>query len=937
LSGLGLEFKEPYPIYRGLRVPVWEGGRPVSVRRVTDEDRKAFVDALRKLRSLLEKVSKLASELKASEAERLNLLTDAIAVFFKAPLTQEITPIAPTPLKAHALSLLAPKLRKALWSEDLYEFARRLASLGSEELGFAKELFERETADLVLRLWIALPADTRPGYNTSSLIAHLLMTSAIAWALGREKGEVEGGEEARTRLAALLHDLGKVVDPEKHYEASEGLAKDLLKGLLDEETLREVVTAIRKHHLEAGPAFLKEADRLASAADRLEKLVRDEKTIGGKLAKIRGLIGDVKDEWAFWRAVHERRDELIKAGLARADPLKELTEEFLANVGKVAKELELKEPPEPVSELSLVLVDVTSIQDFVLKSQEVRVVAAASHLIELAVHSHFIEYLRSSGLRLPPEAIVYAGGGNILMLLPRRMAVTVEELAKRYGEKSGLKLAVASAPFCESYVAASTSLTNKLFAKKHEVELSDSLDPLASSGQDLCRMCYDDWAQVTLETPEGPRSVCKTCEGLYTVGGDIHFGSKWRATVEVAGDSFSAEDAFRAGWREASRWIVEVIAGHDIEELRERVGRYRDYAVMKFDGNAIGSFMSEAISFTDAIERSFRIDVALKRAYFKALEALYEGVRGVAGREEARKEVARVVLGTIYMGGDDGFILAPSWASVLLAHFIAEEFSRQLGLERGLRVAVAAGPAKMSVWALLDCASEMMRVAGKALRREGSAREVLGAIAFDVFEAGSPSGASAVERMKRISKRIKRLLDEARGEAELHDANIDGLQPYFIRRQDLEGSTVPELWRSLMPLALKVAPPDEWSDDKALSSYVRAFGTAYLASRAKEAEEGKEERDWLSSVRNAILRSWSSVCGSEYWREKLLIYLYRQRARRLEREEEGLEAVERGDVIGEAYESLADFVAASLSREGMRPVPLADALTLIKFVKGGAW
>jgi putative nucleotidyltransferase with HDIG domain len=921
LSDLRLEFREPYPIYRGLRVPVWEGGRPVAVRRVADEDRKAFAEAMQRLRSLLKKVSNLASGLGLSEAERLSLLADAIAAFFKAPLIQEVISVAPTPLKAHALSLLAPKLRKELWSEDLYEYAKRLASFTGEELRFAEELFGQEAANLVYRLWIAFPADTRPGYNTSGLIAHLLMTSAIAWALRRKEGKVGGDEEARIRLAALLHDLGKAVDPERHYEASEKLARDLLKGLVDEKALESIATTIREHHRKAEPSqVLSEADQLASASDRLEKIVKDERTIGGKLAKIRDLIGKVEDEWAFWRAVHEEREKLVKAGLVKDDPIKGLTEEFLAKVSVVVKDLKWEELAKPVPDISLVLVDVTSIQGFIFRSQEVRIVAAASHLIELLVHAHFLDYLRNKGLHIPPEAVIYAGGGNILLLLPKGMTIVVEKLAREYGEKNGFKLVVASAPFCDSYVAASKILANKMFVKKHEVELLDSPDLPGLSGQDFCRTCYGDWAQSTIETPEGPRSVCGICKKLYNVGSDIHFKSKWEATINVAGTSFKALDAFNVEWERISQWIIEVIAGHDPEELQEGVGRVRDYAIVKFDGNAIGSFMLEAISFTDAIERSFRVDMAMKKAYFKALEALYKGIEEVVGHDKARREVARVVLGTIYMGGDDGFVLTPSWIAVPFAHFIAEEFSRQLGLERGLKVAVAAGPAKMNIWALLDCASKMMEEAGSVLRREDpTTKEVLGAIAFDIFEAGSPSGASAVERMRRFSRR-------ARGELKPRDENIDRQQPYFIKRQDLEGSTIPELWSSLVPLVLGVAPPNKWSDDEAFGAYVEAFKRAYLASRT----EKTEIRGTLSDVRNAILRSWGVVSGSKYWREKLLVYLCRQMIR-------GEGESSRRAAMEKAYKSLAEFVKKSLSMEGMGLVPIADALTLIKLVKGGAW
>ncbi|MCC6051421.1 MAG: hypothetical protein LM580_11980, partial [Thermofilum sp.] len=88
-------------------------------------------------------------------------------------------------------------------------------------------------------------------------------------------------------------------------------------------------------------------------------------------------------------------------------------------------------------------------------------------------------------------------------------------------------------------------------------------------------------------------------------------------------------------------------------------------------------------------------------------------------------------------------------------------------------------------------------------------------------------------------------------------------------------------------------------------------------------------REELRNLRNAILRSWSAVSPSVYWREKLAIYLLRQRARR----EEGAAREE----MLEALQKLAELVLRSLERERVGPVPLADALTLIKFLKGGAW
>jgi len=90
----------------------------------------------------------------------------------------------------------------------------------------------------------------------------------------------------------------------------------------------------------------------------------------------------------------------------------------------------------------------------------------------------------------------------------------------------------------------------------------------------------------------------------------------------------------------------------------------------------------------------------------------------------------------------------------------------------------------------------------------------------------------------------------------------------------------------------------------------------------------------VRSLRNAILCSWSAVSPSMYWREKMLIYVLRQRTRR----EEGEESVPstREELLG-SFQKLERFIVHSLGRDMEGPVPIADALVLIKFLKGGAW
>ncbi len=561
MSASESEFREPYPIYRALRVPLWEQGKLIRVRRVTDEDRREFEEVINsKLRPILERLLNLAERAKEgvgeklSDDERLELIADAIVIFLRAPLIQEISPAALTPLKAHTIMLLPSPFVKRYWKDDVFEFAEKLAEERAEDQGHtifdvAKELFEPETADKLFRIWIAFPADTRPGHNTSSLIAHSLMTSAIAWALnhGADRRSL-----AKLRLVALLHDLGKPFDPQRHYKPSKQLADQLLKGLVSEKTLEELLDAIENHHRQP---FINEADRLSSAADRVNKLVK--LALGEKLSKIKEILRLDKTErdWEFWIAIHERRDELVQAGLFREDPIRELTEEFLDKVDELVGSAEYrKEPPKSDSRINLVFIDIASIQEYVLRGHEIRVVAAASHLIELAVHAHFYWYLRRK-LQLPPEAVIYSGGGNMLLLVPSDVVKIVEDVAKEYGEILGLKLVAAPIDFVDDYVMAIERIAKTLHVSKHKITENELRDQdhydcgqkNGGTSDKLCEICYNAWATETLLTPAGERQVCELCKKLYLLGREQHFAVKWRSKIRVDEQEFSPEDLIAAG------------------------------------------------------------------------------------------------------------------------------------------------------------------------------------------------------------------------------------------------------------------------------------------------------------------------------------------------------------------------------------------------------
>lgn len=871
------EFEEPYPVYRGFFVPMWDK-EPVKVRRVTAEDVELFYKALEKLKELLRNVHKSG----------LKTVADAIALFFKAPLIQEISPTVPSPLKAHALALLLPPENLKEFKdnvEDIYEFAKVLAKLKPENLQRVQILFEPETAEIVEKLWLYFPADTRPGYNTSSLVAHSLLTSAIAWALEVEKGSNEREIEI-VRISSLLHDLGKIINPEKHYEASRKIAEYLLKDILDKKEIDEICKLVEEHHLVSARKSIKRADELASAADRIAKIVDD--AIGDKIAEIERITSKSRNDWKCWKEAYKMRGDFFG----------DLTNEFLE---KAQKSLMWGDTTE---EVKVILIDVGGIQDFIYRSQEIRNVIMASHIVDLVIYAHFLYYLNLQDLNVPPEAVIYSGGGNILLILPKKFAEKVKRIIEDYTKIiKPLKLHISETEFSTNYVLLRKRLEEGIFRSKYSVKLVDDVKWKKFEEYKICELCYESTAESEIKTTEGVKNVCKACKSLYEAGSYVHFAPRWEAKIRILEKDFSPKEVFESDWDDISRYIMEIIAGHNPKELESlgREVRLRDIAVIKFDGNMMGAFMSEAISFTDAIERSFRVDIAIKRAYRKALEVIYSSIQEYS-EADARKTCARVFLGTIYIGGDDGLILTPSWLALPFAHFIAEEFTKQLGLTRGLSVGVAVGSARMNIWSLVDCSTSLMGLAKRFSREKMKEDPGISAICFFSFDSGSPSGEVVKRMLERFSPRLK----------DYEKSSVLGLsmQPYLLSPDNSE------FWKVFSSLIFEPKG----------TNYEHAFKRAYLASSIySEDEEAEKVKEWLSKIKNIIIESWNVVRDSEYWKEMLLVYIRRQRNRLKEEREEKDTA--------EAYTRLDELIKYTYAER--KAIPLVDVLMVCKLLKGG--
>ncbi|MEN3047878.1 MAG: HD domain-containing protein [Candidatus Caldarchaeales archaeon] len=774
------EFVEPgYPVFRAYIIPRAIDGRIEPVRRVTAEDVERWGRTLDELKRFLSMVNGFASRSAngLSLHERLELIADCFTAFFRTPLMREVLPsVAPSPLKSYLLARLLWKLLAPEWFEDPLEFCKYCYG---EQLGAVKRskvfsvLENPEVNSLVESAWFDFPADTRPGANTSSLLSHMLLTSSMVWALAVKSGRSRE-EAALIRLAAMLHDMGKPFNYREHYRVSPTVAERLLTGLLPEDELRRVVDAVKRHH--AADSEVREADRRSSGIDRLRGYV--EATIMNEIRRLSSELGldpgiaygSGAPAWGFWIELEQKRRGAVES----------LSRSFVENFTRGGVRVEVGH--ELWDDMLLCMIDVGGIQDFITRGSELRTVSASSVVIDVAVSAHIplaIQRLleSKSGVWVPLESFLYTSGGVVTLLLPRglksNLMEAVEDLKKWY-RRVRLKLYAGCAELSSDYRETTARLQSAVAMAKLEEDFSFS--PVELNAVSLCEVCRTENSVTTLETGE---MVCQVCKDLYEIGNDLHFGTKWDSEVTFRRETFKVSEAFGGlSWKDVSPGIIELIAGHSVDDLKalgllrsaetsgqvaRRPPRLRNIGLIKVDGNLMGEFFAESVSISDALERSARVDMALKRALQEAIEAAADAIDDST---ERLRFVALMHLGLMYVGGDDALLFCPSWVALPLANSMGLAFHREMGAKASLSVGVVAAPSKHDVWALIEAASRLLQEA----KRKGRTIKA-GAVCFDVVEAGIISGPSAKERQD--SMRARRItaqplaLDEQQGEISL--------------------------------------------------------------------------------------------------------------------------------------------------------------------------
>ncbi|ACP54869.1 metal dependent phosphohydrolase [Sulfolobus islandicus M.16.27] len=630
------------------------------------------VQSLRKdVIDTLKAFSALACELaNNNETIATDIFADLISIIYKLPMVISYVPSnrLSTPHEYFFTYIVYRHMADSIPVNDIVSLLKKLEEQRKameEVLGYAKTL--RRIYEKLLHV----PADTRPGYNFTSLASHLQLSSILVWLL--QKGSVDLNY---LRIAALLHDLGKLFNPTQHVIESIKILNEVIEGAeCLKSNLTRVKSLVEQHHAPL-ETILNDADRLAAATDRFSEIVK-------------GAINNTKIRecynWCYGKdaKTKECMECLEKYGKETySEESKGLYEVIYSEINKAFNGQ--KTEGNPIG--YLVYVDFPGIQRFITSFPKLREMSFASFLVDFVTSVYsFIAldqaYYEKTGKksRIPVEALLSGYGGHSYIIV-RSDFGSKDDVKTILGSTSSsalskldIRLDVKVVDFAyEKYVRNYKEIYDEMKSKSYERYLISGDGKIYSYG--LHRVCDNCGVRPAVDVVED-EYLCETCKLVRELSRDRGFMAKLKSTyylVEEGKESnapISPQEHIKFDPKDNetfSKYAMEIIAGY------RNISDTKYVAFIKADGNNAGKIFGNTITFSEYVDKSFRLDYGVKKMFYDTLLDILRA----SGDESVKKDlVSRILLGVLYLGGDDITILAPSAIAV---PFATKMFKRSL-------------------------------------------------------------------------------------------------------------------------------------------------------------------------------------------------------------------------------------------------------------------
>ena len=701
-------------------------------------------------------------------ARELNSFLDSLVFYIKGlfyldPVPGFVAGVSPPPqagLYYYSKSRIVrgfkpPYTREGLRDYCYHSMVEKLI-MGDEK---SLELFS-ESMRARLYECMQYPADTRPGSNTSSLLLHLLLTSAVAccrlidsmYDATQDFRKFMADKDVQRRIAvlrliSLFHDIGKF-DMERwheHHVVSSQVLRKIFDGYVGDEAKEIVETAAGLVSGERVEEYMdlyrlqREADASASNIDRVQKLfwealskslkaILEEKIesycsrkgIGGRDAALM--------KWDFWEEVGF--EDVVR-----------MTEDYCKNISVIGPENPaLTYEGEVIARgVRIVRFDVAGIQRFI-RSDKLPALVGGSRIVDVLVYVA-LPYMLVERFNLPAETILCYGGGNLTVLLPSKAYSQISEEVRTVTRRElGLELNYGSSPLYNSMYKVNREIDGELTVMK-------MIGWEGGVSLNLYRRCS--WCKTRYASErDGDDYICDTCKWKKEVGEIYHFQAKCRQ--------------LGLDWEKIKGGVPEYIAGLEAGE-QATAEKYPSIAFVRFDGNLMSQLISSSTSITDLVERSIRIDRSIKEAFRDFYVKL---------RKLSVEDSKRIVLGLLYIGGDDGALILPSYLALQFALHMVNQYYFEMGCKSTLSVGIAVAKPKHPVVPLYESAGYLLDEVAKGGCRLEALREVhagrvekpslafRGSIAFYTADGGLMNPESlghvlSVEYRSRMSSQLR--------------------------------------------------------------------------------------------------------------------------------------------------------------------------------------
>lgn len=413
-----------------------------------------------------------------------------------------------------------------------------------------------------------------------------------------------------------------------------------------------------------------------------EKSIRGNKPSVSDAAKIYVLISYLK---TMDKSNFDRKNAYRSFFSDQVDDIKEFIVESLNGVkGQLFKDIKI----------DIVKGSIYKIKKYFLENKKIKDIRGASEIIE---YLNIDVTLRIIGESFIEECVIYAGGGNVYIVLPEGKG---REACKRLEEEyTSIALTAMNAFECETtdlntffndYKRISGELNKKLEGRKkvkiYPINPDNQTDELNINGNRIslraaalkekgvvCELCAIRDAKFLIDSPDGQVSVCPSCLRKNRVGKDkSNFANEFK--------SFTGK---------------EIKSVKTLEDLKDD----RDYvAVIYGDGNNMGNYVMNINNPFEMMYFSRTLDYITKKAVYESFAEVM--------RDDIRFEI-------IALGGDDIFVIVPAVYALEVSRKIIEKFDGSFKNNITMSVGVCIAKYNTPIGNMFDIAQTLLKNAKK--------------------------------------------------------------------------------------------------------------------------------------------------------------------------------------------------------------------------------